>query len=158
MQIWAFRGHTQHVSGDCRSPAGLHVSYGRIRVAFYVYTQGDLDAAESHLRQAIPICDDVWPAAAGAFRGSLALVRARRGAFDEARDLFAKGEAQVRGVYALELGKLICKKARVEHMAGEPDAAAAALAEAEAIATNLGGGSDSELARALSDTRRVLSR
>ena len=62
----------------------------------------------------------------------------------------------VRGVYLLELCKLLCKQAQVEHLAGDPDAAGSSLVEAEAIARQLGAGSDSELGQALSQTRSAL--
>jgi predicted ATPase/class 3 adenylate cyclase/Flp pilus assembly protein TadD len=118
-----------------------------------LFSQGDLPSAETRLREAIAISDEVFPLASGAFRGSLALLRAQQGTFDEARALLDKGEAQLRGVHKLELGKLLCKKARVEHLAGDPAAAAFALAEAEAIAVELGAGAGSELGVALVETR-----
>ena len=123
-----------------------------------LFSQGDLLFAGTHLRDAIAISDEFWPLAAGAFRGSLALIRAQQGAFDEARALLDKGEPQVRGVHKLELGKLLCKKARVEHLAGDPDAAASALSEAEAIAAELGGDPESELGQALAEARDALTR
>jgi tetratricopeptide (TPR) repeat protein len=118
--------------------------------------QGDSQSAETHLLQAIPICDETWSVAAGVFRGSLALLRAQQGAFDEARALLDKGEPQVRGVYKLELGKLLCKKARVEQLAGDLGVAAAALAEAESIDIELGSDPDAELSKLLAETRAAL--
>jgi tetratricopeptide (TPR) repeat protein len=128
------------------------------RVGDFLFSQGDLLSAETHLRDAITIGDETFPTAASAFRGSLALIRAQQGAFDEARTLLAQGELQLRGVDKPELGKLLCKKARVEHLAGDPDAAASALAEAESIATDLGTGSDSELGQALAEAHDALPR
>jgi len=122
-----------------------------------LFSQNNLTAAEAHLRAAIGICDEAWPLAAGAFRGSLALIRAQQGAFDEARALLDRGEPQVRGVYKLELGKLLCKKAWVEHLAGDPAAAAAALAEAEAIDIELGAGPTAELGQLLTQARAAIS-
>ncbi len=101
------------------------------------HTQGDVTGAETHFQQAIAICDEVWPVAAGVYRGSFALLRAQQGAFDEARSLLAGGEPQVRRANKMELGKLLCKKARVEHLAGDPAAAETALGEAESIAIEL---------------------
>jgi len=124
----------------------------------FLFGQGDLTGAETHLRQAIAIGDETLPMAAGAFRGSLAIIRAQQGAFDEARALLDKGESQLRGVHKLELGKLLSKKARVEHLAGDPDAAASALAEAEAIAKELAITPDSELGQALAEAREALTR
>ena len=103
------------------------------------------------------IGDETWTVAGGAFRGSLALIRAQQGAFDEARALLHKGEPQVRGVWKLELGKLLCKKARVEHLADDPAAAASALAEAESIATELDASPDSEFGKLLAEARTALS-
>jgi tetratricopeptide (TPR) repeat protein len=122
-----------------------------------LFSQGDLTAAETHLLLAITIGDETMPAASGAFRGSLALIRAQQGAFDEARTLLSQGEPQVRGVYKLELSKLLCKKAQVEHLAGNPAAAAAALTEARVIAGELDEGPDSGLEEALAEARAALS-
>ncbi len=112
--------------------------------------EGDLDGAEPRLEEAIGICDSAWPAAAGAFRGSLALIRAERGQLDEARALLAQGEEQTRGIYAFELAKLLCKRAQIEQEAGEFERAQAARSEAEALAVELVVGPESELARLLS--------
>jgi tetratricopeptide (TPR) repeat protein len=122
-----------------------------------LFSQGDLLSASTHLREAIEICDESMPVGAGAFRGSLALICAQQGAFDEARILLDMGEPQLRGVYQLELGKLLCKKARVEHVAGDPAAAAAALTEAQVIATELDAGPGSGLGEAIAETRAALS-
>jgi len=116
-------------------------------------SQGDLLGAESHLQDAIAISDQAFLIGAGAFRGSLALIRAQQGDFDEARSLLAEGEAQLRNVHKPELGKLLCKKARVEHLAGDLDAAAAALKVAEALSVELSLSSDSELGQALAEAR-----
>jgi len=122
-----------------------------------LFFQGDRLAAETHLLLAIEIGDETVPAAAGAYRGSLALIRAQQGAFDEARTLISQGEPQVRGVYRMELGKLLCKKAKIEHLAGDPAAAALALAEAQVIAEELGADPESELGAALTEARALLS-
>ncbi len=119
---------------------------------------GDLPAAEPHLQEAIAICDEPKPLIAGVSRASLALLRAQQGAFKEARALLDKGEPQVRGVHKLDLGKLLCKKARVEHLAGDPDAASTALAEAESIVAELEVTPNSELSTALAEARNALTR
>ncbi len=123
-----------------------------------LFSQGDLVSAETHLRDAIAISDETWPVAAGAFRSSLALIRAQQGALDEALTLLDKGEPQLRGVHKLELSKLLCKKARVEHLAGEPDAAAAALAEAESLARDLKAEAQSELGQLIAEAREAISK
>jgi predicted ATPase/class 3 adenylate cyclase/Tfp pilus assembly protein PilF len=122
-----------------------------------LFEQGDLSGAETHLQQAIEICDPIRPAAAGAFRGSLALLRVQQGAIDEARALLDRGDTQLRGVHKLELGRLLCKRARVEHLAGAPATAAAALAEAEAIAVEIETSDRSDLGKALAEARALLS-
>jgi hypothetical protein len=105
----------------------------------------------------VAVGDETWPAAAGAFRGSLALLRARQGAIDEARALLTRGEQQLRGVHALELGKLLCKRGEVERLAGDLDAARAARDEAASIAARIEAGPDSELGRALAALRDALN-
>jgi hypothetical protein len=106
----------------------------------------------------VAVCDETWPAAAGAFCGSLALLRARRGAIDEARALLARGEQQPRGVNPLELGKLLCKRGEVERLAGDLDAARAARDEAASIAVESEASPDSELGRALAALNDALDR
>jgi predicted ATPase/Tfp pilus assembly protein PilF len=118
--------------------------------------QGDWELAAQRFEEAVRIGDETWPVIAGAFRGSLALIKARAGELDQARALLTRGEEQLRGVYALELGKLLCKRGQVEHGAGYLAAAHAALTEAETIATELGLTPDSELDKLVADLRRLL--
>ena len=77
---------------------------------------------------------------------------------DEARALLARGEQQLRGVYALELGKLLCKRGEVERLAGDLDAARAARDEAASIAARIEAGPDSELGRAVAALNDALAR
>jgi predicted ATPase/Flp pilus assembly protein TadD len=121
------------------------------------YGEGDLPSAAHHLEQAIGICDEVIPAAAGAFRGSLSLICGRQGDITKARELLAKGEAALRDVNALELAKLLCKRAKIEHLAGDPAESEGAIAEAESIARQLDAGPDSELGQVLADARAVMA-
>ncbi len=118
--------------------------------------QGESEAAAEHLQKAIAIGEQVFPVAVGAFGGSLALLRAQAGAFEEAYALLEQGEPTLRGVYAAELGKFLCKKARVEQLVGKQDAALACVAEAEAIATDLRVEPSSELGQALVEVRGQL--
>jgi hypothetical protein len=90
--------------------------------------------------------------AAGAFRGSLTWARAQMGEFDVARELLDQGEAQLRDVWAVELGRILCQRAQVEHLAKCPEKAGAALAEAKAIAEKLGGSPDSDLGQMITQT------
>jgi len=117
---------------------------------------GDWEGAGRSFEQAISIGDDTWPVMAGVFRGSLALVRARAGKLEEARSLLARGEEQLRGVHSFELGKLLCKRGRIEYDGGELGAAGRTLVEVERIASELGLGADSELDRAVGALRTLL--
>jgi predicted ATPase/serine/threonine protein kinase len=121
------------------------------------YDSDDLAAAERYLQQAVEMNDEGFPAVAGAFRGTLALIRAEAGALEEARALLKKGDSQTRGVWTFELAKLLCKRARVEQRAGDTDAAAAALAEAETIATEVGASTDSDLGQEIAKARAALA-
>jgi len=136
------------VSGDRPSEGVNRGNLGDLMLSL-----GKLPEAEAHLIEAVAICDDTWPVAAGCFRGSLALICARRGAFAEARSLLDQGEPQVRRGSKLELGKLLCKWALIEEMAGDPGAATAALAEAESIVAELGSHQDMALGELLAEAR-----
>jgi hypothetical protein len=56
----------------------------------------------------------------------------------------------------VELGLLLCKRARLDRTEGRADAAQAALAEAEALARRAQDGPDSQLVRALAQVRAAL--
>jgi serine/threonine protein kinase/predicted ATPase len=118
---------------------------------------GDWHGAEERLTESIDILHDVYPVAAGAFRGSLSLVCANQGDFGSARALLTQAEGQLRGQYAFELAKLLCRRGSVESMAGDAASASAALAEAEAIASEIQAGPKSELRRELSQLREQLA-
>ena len=117
---------------------------------------GQESLAQSHFEQAIVICDELFPVAAGSFRGGLALLVSAQGDFDQARRLLARGEEQLRGKYRLELGKLLCKRGTIEHSAGDLHTAHTALAEASDIAEALGAAPDSELGRAVTALQAML--
>ena len=97
--------------------------------------QGHLDKSAERLLRAIAYSD---PTYAGCFRGSLAWVRAQQGELDEARQLIADGERNLRGVWPYELARLLCRKAQVEQRIGTPEIARQALAEARRIAESVG--------------------
>ena len=103
------------------------------------------------------IGDENFPAAAGTFRVTLALIRCENGALDEARALLKVADAQLRGLYAFQLAKLLCARAQVEQLAGDAAAAAAALSEAETIAADIKAGPDSELRQDLTKARTALA-
>ncbi|MEY3013780.1 MAG: hypothetical protein RIT45_2515 [Pseudomonadota bacterium] len=113
---------------------------------------GAADEAEACLRAAVRRCDETLPMAAGAFRGSLAVALAHRGAFHDVEALLAQGEAQLRGRHAVEFGKLCCKRVLVRAAmlaAGAGDAAALdeALRAADAAVGAAGASEGSELGR-----------
>ncbi len=66
-------------------------------------------------------------------------------------------DSQLRDVQPAELAKLLSKRARVEHLAGDPGAASAAFAEAEAIAEELEAAPSSDLGLVLATAREALA-
>jgi predicted ATPase/class 3 adenylate cyclase/Tfp pilus assembly protein PilF len=122
-----------------------------------IYETGDLAAAEQKLAQAIEISDQVHPVAAAVFRGTIAEIFVGKGELEQARTTLAAAISQLGGVDRREHAKLLCKRARVEHLAGDASAACAALAEAETIAADLQPGPDSDLGQELVKTRAALA-
>ena len=87
----------------------------------------------------------------------LGLLHARQANFDEARRCLDSSEALLRAVSdRTSLGILLCARAETEHLAGPLDHAKAALAEANAIAAEVGAGPESELGLALARVRSLL--
>ncbi len=113
--------------------------------------QGLLEESGQRLLQSIGSMDGLDSSSAGAFRGSLAWVRAQEGQFGEARELLKVGEGQLRGVWAVELGRLLCRRAQVEHLAGAEATAHVALDEAKRIAEQMGAGPESDLGQLLAE-------
>jgi tetratricopeptide (TPR) repeat protein len=111
--------------------------------------------ARERLVAAIQILDERFPVAAGAFRGSLATVFARSDQLEDAQALLALGEPQVQEVPE-EYAKFLCKKGRVQHLAGQAEAAKASLDQAQGIAADLGFSEDSEVMRAVRSTTELL--
>jgi predicted ATPase/serine/threonine protein kinase/Tfp pilus assembly protein PilF len=143
---------TARETGNRRTEGIILGNLGDLR-----YNRGESHAAEQYLQHAIEIGDEVFPADAGCFRSTLALVCAEKGAVDEARILLEKGDSKLRGDEPSELAILLCRRARVEQLAGDASAASAALAEAETIAAELEVGPDSELGQELSKARTALA-
>ena len=82
----------------------------------------------------------------------------RDGHIAEAGALLAQGEALLRGVgYQLELGKLLCTRGRADAASGDEHRAAAALAEAESLATAFGASPESELHHEIDKLRKALA-
>ena len=100
-------------TGDKRSKGIQLGNLGDILVQ-----QNRLEEAENVFRKAIPICDEAYPFAAGAFRGSLALLLAQKGQRGEALELLKVGEVQLLKLPA-EYAKLLCKKGQIQMMFGE---------------------------------------
>ena len=119
--------------------------------------QGQLDQAEAALREAIPSCDEGVVPAAGAFRGSLALVLAKLEQLDKAQDLLTTGESQVEAVPD-EHAKFLCKKAQVQLIAAQADEALASLNQAKGLAAELNVGPESELAKGIAETEALLGK
>ena len=118
--------------------------------------KGELDRGSRMLTRAIQTQDKLQPSSAGAFRGSLALIRAKQGDIEEARGLLDKGEQQLRGVNQEELGLLLCSRGEVECIAGEMMQAEHALNEAEEICAQLKVRPESQLAQATNQLRQSL--
>jgi tetratricopeptide (TPR) repeat protein len=114
-----------------------------------------LDEAESVWRKAILICEQTAPAAAGAFRGSLAWLLAQQDQIVEAQSLLETGEAQVES-YPEEHAKFLAKKGQVCHLAGDADGARASLEQAQALAAELTVGDESDVGQAIRELEAVL--
>ena len=117
------------------------------------------DEARDHFEAALVIARELGDRRSeGQFLSYLGLLHARQAKFDEARRCLDAGEALLRAVSdRMSLGILLCGRAETEHLAGDPDAARAALAAADIIAAEVGAGPDSELGLALARVRNVLS-
>ena len=122
-----------------------------------MFSMGEAESAAAYLSDAIAINDETLPMAAGAFRGSLAVILAEQGEMDEARAVLVKGEAQLRGVHKMEYGKFLCKKARVNHLAGDDETAQVALQAARMIADEVKGGPESEFRQTIQSAEAVIS-
>ena len=93
----------------------------------------------------------------GQFLSYLGRLHARLSRFEEARRCLDASEALLRAASdRVSLGILLCSRAEAEQLARSPAAARAALAAAEAIATEVGAGPDSELGLALVRLRGLL--
>jgi len=85
------------------------------------------------------------------------LLHARQANFVDARHCLDSGEALLRAVSdRTSLGILLCSRAETEHLSGDPCAATTALGAADAIATEVRAGPDSELGLALARVRNLL--
>ena len=121
---------------------------------------GDLNEAESKLSAALTIARELrHRRSEGQILGYLGLSYARSGKFDEARKSVDAGEELLRAVFdRVSLGLLLCNRAEVEHLAGSPASAKAALSGADQIAAEVSAAMDSELSLALTRLRDLLER
>ncbi len=88
---------------------------------------------------------------------ALGLLHARQANFDEARHCLKSSEGLLRAIADPEsLGILLCSRAEADYLAGIPDAAPAALAEAGVIVAEIGAGPKSELGLALARVRNLV--
>jgi hypothetical protein len=115
-----------------------------------------MDLARETLQEAISICGISWPLGAPVFSGSLALLHAIQGRSSEAFQLLGGCEDLLKGCPE-ELGKLLCKKGRIQLLANDPGAARESLAQAQAIAGELNVGEHSELAKAISNLQKLMA-
>jgi predicted ATPase len=116
---------------------------------------GELDQARADYEAALAVARDLDDRrSAGQFLGYLGALNARQGRFDEARGQLDDGAALLRDTSdRFYLGVLLCGRAELEALSGRAQQAQATLAEAQAIADELGAGSGSELAAALERAR-----
>jgi predicted ATPase/Tfp pilus assembly protein PilF len=118
-------------------------------------SQGRLDEARGHLESAIRTARELSARRyEGQFLSYLALVDARQGKYDAARRALDEGERLLRGANdKFSLGILQCSRAQTERLAGAREAALAFLAQAEALAAEVGAGVHSELGQAIARLR-----
>lgn len=140
---------------DIDDVRGLSETLGNLGDFFL--QQGEIDLAEQHFVESIAFSNRGHPLCIGVFSASLAMVRLHQNRIDEACALVEHGESFVRGVHQLEMGKFLCKKARVFDAAGNREVAVLALNEAKSIAESLDGGSDSVLVVAIKKTSSDLN-
>ncbi|MBK9371034.1 MAG: tetratricopeptide repeat protein [Deltaproteobacteria bacterium] len=115
-------------------------------------------AARPPLESALAIARDIGARhLEGVTLGALAAALSSEGHLDEASERAIGGEQILRAVGdTMELAKLLCVFARLHHLRQDPHAAAATLAEAEALATTLSVSPGSELGQAVARARAVV--
>jgi len=116
------------------------------------------DEAGDHFEAALAIARELGHRRReGQFLSYLGLLHAHQAKFDEARHCLDASEALLHAASdRMSLGILLCSRAETEHLASIPNAAKAALAEADVIAAEVGAGPDSELGLALARVRNLL--
>jgi tetratricopeptide (TPR) repeat protein len=109
---------------------------------------GRFKEAEDALKKAISIGDKTYPLAADVFRGSLALLLAQHDQIEEALLLLGQGETSIES-QPEEHAKFLGKKAHVQHLAGDNEAARLTLNRARALADKLKVSDKSEAAQSI---------
>jgi predicted ATPase/class 3 adenylate cyclase/tetratricopeptide (TPR) repeat protein len=116
------------------------------------------DEARSHFEAALAVARELGDRRSeGQTLSYLGLLHAHQTNFVEARHCLDTGEALLHAVSdQMSIGILLCSRAEMEHLAGCPHAANAALAGADAITAAVSAGPDSELGLALARVRNLL--
>jgi predicted ATPase/class 3 adenylate cyclase/tetratricopeptide (TPR) repeat protein len=116
------------------------------------------DEARNHYDAALVVARELGDRRSeGQVLGYLGLLHARQVNFVEARHCLDSSEGLLRAASDPEsLGIMLCNRAESEHLAGAPDVAKAALAEACVIAAEIGAGPESELGLALARVQKLL--
>lgn len=114
------------------------------------------EEAKRSFSEAIAILDHIIPAAAGAFRGSLALLHAESGDLSTARQLLERGEEQVASERE-EAGLFLCKKGQVQCLGKEYTSATASLDQASHLAREMAVTDNSDLAKSIAKLRQQLT-
>ena len=111
---------------------------------------GRLGEAAGHLKQAIDLCDQHGDLlGAGAFRGSLGLILAKKGDLALALETVQRGAEQLAGLDLIEQGKIMCKQGQIELLNGQEKGAQRSLEQAQELALKAGATPGSALGRAI---------
>ena len=117
--------------------------------------QGELSDARVHCARAVAVAQEIGDRRSeGQFRGYLGLLEARLGHVEASRACLAIGEALLLGASdQLSLGLLLCSRAEAEHLCGDAAAAHQCWQRADALRSEFGMDSASELGQALGHAR-----
>jgi predicted ATPase/class 3 adenylate cyclase len=153
------RGELEEACTACESALVIARELGYPRLEFTVLDNlGQIYVGLQRLEQAQACCEGALPVARrignrrgeGLVLSQLGLVLVLREAYDRARPLLTEGVGILRAVAdGLSLGLALCRLAECERLAGQPQAARTAFAEATTLAAESRAGKDSELGRAL---------
>jgi len=118
----------------------------------------DWPEAERVLLEALPLCDELLPVAAAAFRSSLAVVRAEQGLLKQAREEFDAAGAVLKQAHFAQYARHLVERAGVEIRHGDRSLAAGYLDEADALASGEVGTVDRNLVTQIAETKARLKR